>query len=162
MYHDVRRPPFNDLEQVIRTRLQLDAHEELHEDEGTDLRRRKLSSTLTYAARKRLHGVQGKPDAKRREAFSFGFAGDRFPRCECHIMSRCSQGMCKWQHRPIVTRERSAGQERTHRARLSPHRSEVEPSRLLTVDQAYNERTTDAPIGGLVAPDVDASRRCLM
>ena len=71
-------PLLNDLDQVVRTRLQLDPDEELREDEGADLRRRKRSSKISNAAGKRLHGVHGRPDAKRREAFRFGFAGDRF------------------------------------------------------------------------------------
>ena len=126
VYDDVRRPLLNDLEQVIRTRLQLDPDEELGEDEGADLRRRKRGSTFSNATGKRLHGVRGQPDAKRREAFRFGFAGDGFARRERHVMSRFSQGTCEWQHRPKVTCQRSAGQERTHRTRLSGARWEAE------------------------------------
>jgi hypothetical protein len=88
----VRRPPFDDLGQVVRTRLQLDPDEELGEDEGADLRRRKRGSKISNAAGKRLHGVQGQPDAKRREAFRFGFADDRLARRERHVVSRFSQG----------------------------------------------------------------------
>ncbi len=125
VYHNVRCPLFNDLEQVVRTRLQLDPNEELGEDEGADVGRRQRGSKLSNAVGKRLHRVQSKPDAKHREAFRFGFTGDRFPRRERDIMSRFSQGTCEWQHRPIMTRQRSAGQERTHRTRLSGARSAV-------------------------------------
>ena len=104
VYHNVRCPPLNELEQVIRTWLKLDPYEELGEDVGADLRRRQRGSKLSNAEGKRLHGVRGKPDAKRREAFRFGFAGDRFARCKCHLVSRFSKATCEWQHRPIVTR----------------------------------------------------------
>lgn len=42
-------------------------------------------------------------------------------------MSRFSQGTCEWQHRSIVTRQRSAGQKRTHRTTLSRVRQAVAP-----------------------------------
>ena len=90
MNHEVRRPLLDDPEQVIRTRLQLDLDEELREDEGTDLQRRKGGSKISNAARKLLHRVQGQPDAKRCEAFHFGFAGDRFARRERHVVTRFS------------------------------------------------------------------------
>ena len=123
--HNVRRPLLDDLEQVVRTRLQLDPDEELGEDEGADLRRRKRGSKFSNAAGERLHGVHCRPDAKRRKALRFRFAGDGFARRERHLVSRLGQGTCEWQHRPIVTRQRSAGQERTHRTRLSRARSAV-------------------------------------
>ena len=58
VHDNVRRPLLDDLEQVIRTRLQLDPDEELGEDEGADLRRRKRGSKISNAAGKRLHGVR--------------------------------------------------------------------------------------------------------
>ena len=124
VYDEVRPPLLDDVDQVVRTRLQLDSDEELGEDERADLRGRKRGSKISNAAGNRLHGVHGPPDAKRREAVCFRFAGDRFARRERHVMSRFSQGTREWQHRPIVTRQRSAGQERTHRTRLRP---EFEP-----------------------------------
>ena len=54
MHDNVWRPPLDDFEQVIRTRLQLDPDEELGEDEGADLRRREQGSTIANAAGKRL------------------------------------------------------------------------------------------------------------
>ena len=119
MHHNVRRPLLDNPEQVVGTRLQLDPDEELGEDVGADVRRRKRGSAVSNPAGERLHGVQRQPGAKRREAFRFRFAGDRLARRERHVMSRFRQGTCEWQHRPVVTRHRSAGQERTHRARLS-------------------------------------------
>ena len=90
MYCKVRRPLLNDVDQVVRTRLQLDPDEELGKDEGADLRRRKRGSKISNAAGKRLRGVPGRPNAERREAFRFRFAGDRFARRERHVMSRFS------------------------------------------------------------------------
>ena len=117
--HNVWRPSLDDLEQVVRTRLELDPDEELGEDEWADARRRKRRSTLSNAAGKRLHEVRRRPDAKRREALRLRFAGDRFADGERHLVPRLTEGTCEWQQRPIVTRQRSAGQERTHRPRLS-------------------------------------------
>ncbi len=117
--HNVWRPLLDDGEQVVRAWLQLDPDEELREDEAANVRRRKRGSKTPYPPGERLHRVRGEPDAKRREAFHFGGADDRLARRECHVMSRFGEGACEWQHRSVVTHQRSAGQERTHPTTLA-------------------------------------------
>ena len=125
-----RRPPLDDLEQVLQARLQLDPDEELGEHERANLRRRERRSHLSNAPRRRLHGVHGRPHAERRKSFAAGFAHNGFARSECHIVPCPGQGARQRQHRSIVTCQRSAAQQDAHRVRLPrPFRSRGAPSR---------------------------------
>ena len=118
VYHEVRRPLLDDREQVVRARLQLDPDEELREDEGADLRRmearqrrpraRRASDSAESIASPTRNAV--KPSAS--ASPTTGSPDKR------HVVSGFRQGAREWQHRPVVTCQRPAGQERAHRTRL--------------------------------------------
>jgi hypothetical protein len=80
VHHHVRRPLLDDVDQVVRARLQLTSHEELGKQEVADLRSRKRGGPVSNPSGKRLHRIHVQSTPKRREAFHCRFARDRFTR----------------------------------------------------------------------------------
>ena len=110
----------DDLEQVVRTRLQLDPDEELGEDEWADAAKEEARQhVLERGGQAAPRSPVARPTRNAVKPSASASPATGSPDANATSCPASAEGTCEWQHRPIVTRQRSAGQERTHRARLS-------------------------------------------
>ena len=112
--HDqLRAPALDDLGQVVRPRLELDADEELREEQGADAGGRKRGK-IRMPAGELVPGVVAQPGAERGEPVRGGLRDDRLARSDGHGVSGRRERTREWQQRTVVTSQRPAGQERAH------------------------------------------------